>query len=67
MGSSIEFGKVSGLLLYYLPILSGIGPKTGVMVGEIKGELVTTPLEDTWKKKKEIDTWLLDLVEELSI
>jgi 6-phosphofructokinase 1 len=41
--------------------------KTGVMVGEIKGELVTTPLEDTWKKKKEIDTWLLDLVEELSI
>ncbi|MHA1934920.1 MAG: ATP-dependent 6-phosphofructokinase [Candidatus Thorarchaeota archaeon] len=41
--------------------------ETGVMVGEMKGQLVTTPLEDTWKKRKEIDTWLLSLVEELSI
>ncbi len=35
--------------------------KTGVMVGEVRGDLVTTPLEDTWKTKKPLDPYLLRL------
>jgi 6-phosphofructokinase 1 len=36
--------------------------KTGVMVGEIKGELVTTPFEKTWEMKKPLDPYLLKLI-----
>lgn len=34
---------------------------SNVMVGEVKGELVTTPLEDTWKNRKPLDQHLLNL------
>ncbi|HXV63603.1 MAG TPA: 6-phosphofructokinase [Vicinamibacteria bacterium] len=36
--------------------------KNGVMVGEVKGELVTTPLESTWSKKKPLDPFLKKLL-----
>jgi 6-phosphofructokinase 1 len=29
--------------------------RSGCMVGEVKGEIVSTPLEDTWKKAKALD------------
>ncbi len=35
--------------------------KTKVMVGEIHGNLCTTPLEETWQKKKPLDPYLLRL------
>ena len=35
--------------------------KTNVMVGEVKGELITTPLEETWSMKKSLDPYLLHL------
>jgi 6-phosphofructokinase 1 len=35
--------------------------KTGVMAGEIKGELVATPLELTWTTKKPLDPYLMRL------
>lgn len=35
--------------------------KSRVMVGEVKGEMVTTPLEHTWEKKKPLDPYLLRL------
>ena len=40
---------------------------TMVMAGEIKGDLVTTALEETVSKKKGIDTYLSDLIKTLSI
>ena len=39
----------------------------GVLVGIKDGELTTTPLEDTWNKKKEPESELLSLVDQLSI
>jgi len=41
--------------------------QSGVMVGEIKGELVTTPLEETWLKKKSLDPYLLRIHKILEI
>jgi len=35
--------------------------QTCVMVGEVKGTLVTTPLPETWKNKKPLDPYLLHL------
>ena len=35
---------------------------TGVMVGEVRGELVTTPFAATWQRKKPLDQVLLTLI-----
>ena len=44
-------------------LLSG---KDRCMVGEVKGEIVYTPLEDTWQKVKELPKELLGLVKVLA-
>ncbi|PNX53170.1 MAG: hypothetical protein BV458_05860 [Thermoplasmata archaeon M9B2D] len=44
-------------------LLSG---EHGGLVGEVNGELVLTPFEETWTKKKSINQWLLGLLSELS-
>jgi 6-phosphofructokinase 1 len=44
-------------------ILEGV---KGVMLGEVRGRLVKTPYEDTWKKKKSLDKWMLDLIGDLA-
>jgi 6-phosphofructokinase 1 len=36
--------------------------KTGVMVGEVRGELVSVPLEESWTRKKDLDAFLLRLI-----
>lgn len=36
--------------------------KEGHMVGEMKGEIVHTPLQDTWSKVKELDGYLMHLM-----
>ena len=36
--------------------------KTGVMVGETRGELVAVPLEESWTRKKDLDAFLLRLI-----
>jgi 6-phosphofructokinase 1 len=36
--------------------------KSDVMVGVSKGELSVTPLEESWKRKKELDAFLLKLI-----
>jgi 6-phosphofructokinase 1 len=36
--------------------------ETDVMVGVMKGELVTVPLEEAWTRKKELDPFLLKLI-----
>ncbi len=40
--------------------------KSGYMVGELKGEMIFTPLKDTWEKQKELDNNLLRLVKILA-
>jgi 6-phosphofructokinase 1 len=39
---------------------------SGYMVGELKGEIAYTPLNETWEKSKELDSDLLRLVKVLS-
>ena len=39
---------------------------TGAMAGEIKRKVVLTPFEETWTKKKKIEPWMLELMEDLS-
>jgi 6-phosphofructokinase 1 len=39
---------------------------TDVMVGEVGGRLQTTPLEDTWTRKKALDPFLLKLIPALA-
>ena len=41
--------------------------KSGIMVGRIKGEVVTNPLETAWTQKRELALDMLRLVETLSI
>jgi len=38
----------------------------GGLVGEVNGQLIMTPFEETWTKKKPIDQWLLGLLDDLS-
>jgi len=40
--------------------------KSGYMVGELKGEIVLTPLREAWEKRKELDNNLLQLVKILA-
>jgi len=39
---------------------------SGYMVGEIKGEIAFTPLRETWQKRKELDSDLLQLIKVLA-
>jgi len=43
-----------------------VNGKSGYMVGELKGEIVLTPLSETWEKRKELDNNLLQLVKVLA-
>ena len=40
--------------------------KSGYMAGELKGEIVLTPLRDTWEKRKKLDSNLLQLMKILA-
>ncbi|UCE11925.1 MAG: 6-phosphofructokinase [Candidatus Thorarchaeota archaeon] len=66
-GNPTQFDRILGTKLgaYAVECLKkGI---SGVMVGEMGGELVLTQFEDTWSSQKGLDLWLLGLVDELSI
>ncbi len=43
-----------------------VNKENGFMVGEINQKVSKVPFEDTWKKKKEIDYWMLDLAKILA-
>jgi len=43
-----------------------VNGKSGYMVGELKGSIVLTPLNETWEKRKELDNDLLKLIEALA-
>ena len=40
--------------------------KSGYMVGELRGEIVLSPLRETWEKSKELDAELVELVKILA-
>ena len=44
-----------------------VSGKSGYMVGELKGEIALTPLEETWTRRKELDSSLLGLIKVLAI
>jgi 6-phosphofructokinase 1 len=43
-----------------------VNGKAGYMVGELKGEIAFTPLRETWEKRKELDSNLLQLIKVLA-
>ncbi|MFP3898460.1 MAG: 6-phosphofructokinase [Dehalococcoidia bacterium] len=43
-----------------------IGERAGCMVGELNGDIVLTPLKDTWENKKELDRNSLRLIKPLA-
>jgi len=43
-----------------------VNGKTGYMVGELRGEIAFTPLEQTWGRRKELDNNLLRLIKVLA-
>ncbi len=41
--------------------------KTGILVGEVKGELAETPFEESYTKKRSLDSYLIGLIDALTI
>jgi 6-phosphofructokinase 1 len=61
-GSPTAQDRVLGSKLGVAAVEALISGKGGCMVGEVKGEITFTPLEDTWQKVKPLDNYLLRLV-----
>ena len=65
-GNPTHFDRILATRLGAYAIECLLSGKDGGLCGEVDGELVLTPFEDTWTKKKPIDEWMMGLVEELS-
>lgn len=65
-GNPTHFDRILATRLGAYAIECLLNGKHGGMVGEVNGELVMTPFEETWSGKKPIDQWMLGLLEELS-
>ncbi|MHA3963179.1 MAG: ATP-dependent 6-phosphofructokinase [Candidatus Thorarchaeota archaeon SMTZ1-45] len=65
-GNPTHFDRILATRLGAYSIECLLNGKHGGMVGEVDGNLVLTPFEDTWTIKKPIDQWMLGLLEELS-
>ncbi|TFF86266.1 6-phosphofructokinase [Candidatus Thorarchaeota archaeon] len=65
-GNPTHFDRILATRLGAYAIECLLNGQHGGMVGEIDGNLLMTPFEDTWKKKKPIDKWMLGLLDELS-
>jgi 6-phosphofructokinase 1 len=61
-GSPTAQDRILGSKLGVAAVEALISKKTGCMVGEVKGEIALTPLEDTWHKMKPLDDYLLRLL-----
>ncbi|MGV9169156.1 MAG: ATP-dependent 6-phosphofructokinase [Promethearchaeia archaeon] len=40
--------------------------RSGIMLGEIDGDIVETPFEETWSNKKPLPSWMLEHMDELA-
>ncbi|MFW9796330.1 MAG: ATP-dependent 6-phosphofructokinase [Candidatus Thorarchaeota archaeon] len=65
-GNPTHFDRILATRLGAYAIECLLNGKHGGMVGEVDGNLVMTPFEETWMNKKPIDQWMLGLLEELS-
>lgn len=65
-GNPTHFDRILATRLGAFAIECLLSGKHGGMVGEVDGNLLMTPFEDTWKNKKPIDQWMLGLLDELS-
>ncbi len=61
-GSPSAQDRILGSKLGVAAVEALISGESGCMVGEVKGEIVYTPLEDTWRKVKPLDDYLLRLL-----
>jgi 6-phosphofructokinase 1 len=61
-GSPTAQDRILGSKLGVAAVEALISDQTGCMVGEVKGEIALTPLEDTWRKVKPLDDYLLRLL-----
>lgn len=66
-GSPSARDRILATKLGAFAVEKAIESKSQVMVGEINGNLIVSPLIDSWKKKKSMDSNLLDLQSKLSI
>ncbi|MHA1951911.1 MAG: ATP-dependent 6-phosphofructokinase [Candidatus Thorarchaeota archaeon] len=65
-GNPSHFDRILATRLGAYAVECLLGGQHGGMVGEVNGELVLTPYEETWSTKKPIDQWMLGLLDELS-
>jgi 6-phosphofructokinase 1 len=65
-GNPTHFDRILATRLGAYAVECLLGGEHGGMVGEVNGELVLTPFEETWSNKKPIDQWMLGLLGELS-
>jgi len=65
-GNPSHFDRILASRLGAFAIDCLLAGSTGAMVGEINRKLVLTPFEETWKNVKEIEPWMLELMEDLS-
>lgn len=65
-GNPTHFDRILATRLGAFAIECLLSGKHGGMVGEVAGNLIMTPYEDTWTIKKPIDQWMLGLLDELS-
>ncbi|MFW9963402.1 MAG: ATP-dependent 6-phosphofructokinase [Candidatus Sifarchaeia archaeon] len=65
-GNPTHFDRILATRLGAFAVECLLNGKHGGMVGEVDGNLLMTPFEETWITKKPIDQWMLGLLEELS-
>jgi len=65
-GNPTHFDRILATRLGAFAIECLLSGKHGGMVGEVDGNLIMTPFEETWTNKKPIDQWMLGLLDELS-
>ena len=66
-GAPSCFDAVLASRLGYAAVKCLLEGKSGVMVGRVKGEIVATPLEESWKVRKPLDQDMLSVMQTLSI
>jgi 6-phosphofructokinase 1 len=65
-GNPTHFDRILATRLGAYSIECLLSGRHGGMVGEIDGNLVLTPFQQTWETKKPLDQWMLGLLDELS-
>ncbi|MBN1351004.1 6-phosphofructokinase [candidate division KSB1 bacterium] len=66
-GSPSANDRVLATKLGFHAVDALVGGKTDVMVGEVNSKIVLTPLQDTWTKRKEIDSQLLEIAKVMAL